>query len=1163
MPDKVPSFLEWLELNPVTMQPEKTKKSSINPLEYLGTTASPVDNLEEFETFAKRDIPVYEDSDLDDLREARAESQGIPEVFGNAAARFYVGLIPEIIGSAGAVLDSPREVASWFGYEGEIGNALTKFADESKRTVDEDWFPIYRSKERTFMDVGDPEWWIENASSLQRSAVGFMATGAGVGAALKGAGALTKGTALLEAIGMSPNTAARVVGAGETLTTAFALNHAEGVMEGMEVYNTIYEKALNNGYSEEDAKLKASEAASATVSANRINILLNLTSASRFLKPLGNSRELLEKGWKKTAKDFLKEGVQEAAEESVNLLASEYGTAVGSGAETGVSTFMSGTDKLTTAEGAEAAFLGFLGGAGQTMIQNVANKSKYNPFTRVKDENGNWISQSKYQQKMYQEQQSLLENYKQMGLSDNIREKTNIFDELVDKEKNNEEILKALEERDEVKLAELRERDFGYRVGQAIRMGTVTQLLESVDEMTKAEQTKASAEGRDVGEIAKRGQKAKQLVEFLEKRWANNEILINRFDIKGNPDDVRMFKSYLKTRANNLNAELFLNKDATSAQEANLAQEEVEGFNADYLKGIVIPYVRKQAAELDKKGKEYADLFNPENVQERFEKYVKGQEEARKKTEEENKKAEELDNEIEIFKQTVTDAGYEQKVDNNYIDLPNIGRVKGVHVQYEGNLYRLTREGSDKLNLVPLEGNGPIIPFTREFLKENLNKLGILKAEAVKERIVTKRNQQFKEAQIAAIDSILKDYDSKKQKLEKEIQEYESQMQDVVKKIQDLKSKIREGIRDKSMKISLKSEIQELEKLYKQGEKIIEILNKDLGVLNNAQSELNGLKEFYLDSLQAPEQRFINPTQIRNELKRQEGENYFSQKEREILETSEEEINQAIFYTEKALDKLRKKQEKILNSLQALNELDKDAIKNFNNLKKITSQITELEQELKEYKEDLLLKQETSSLKKSIDMIDLHINALKKRAEKIFTKPEGFEDSPVEGSDEVIEDSSENQVYEQKKSTSMFSTTGMNVLFNSKEKRDEYDENGIPIMNQNILEKNWFERMDLEGIKEGENLQVLKYSSNPVDDKQKEINKLIREDKYKADINWSGTLVKEQLWKPIQLAILDKKSTTQLEEVEVDRIYNTLNRYLSNMGISVPFPNAEIKIKKD
>lgn len=75
------------------------------------------------------------------------------------------------------------------------------------------------------------------------------------------------------------------------------------------------------------------------------------------------------------------------------------------------------------------------------------------------------------------------------------------------------------------------------------------------------------------------------------------------------------------------------------------------------------------------------------------------------------------------------------------------------------------------------------------------------------------------------------------------------------------------------------------------------------------------------------------------------------------------------------------------------------------------------------------------------------------------------------------------------------------------------------------------------------------------------INKLIKEDRYKADIDWSGDLVKNNLWRPIQLAIYDKKSTTQLEKNEIDRIYNTLNRYLSNMGISVPFPNAEIKNK--
>lgn len=71
------------------------------------------------------------------------------------------------------------------------------------------------------------------------------------------------------------------------------------------------------------------------------------------------------------------------------------------------------------------------------------------------------------------------------------------------------------------------------------------------------------------------------------------------------------------------------------------------------------------------------------------------------------------------------------------------------------------------------------------------------------------------------------------------------------------------------------------------------------------------------------------------------------------------------------------------------------------------------------------------------------------------------------------------------------------------------------------------------------------------------INTLIKEDKYKADIDWSGDLVKNQLWRPIMEAILDKKSTTQLEKAEVDRVYNTLNRYLSGLGISVPFPNRD------
>lgn len=77
--------------------------------------------------------------------------------------------------------------------------------------------------------------------------------------------------------------------------------------------------------------------------------------------------------------------------------------------------------------------------------------------------------------------------------------------------------------------------------------------------------------------------------------------------------------------------------------------------------------------------------------------------------------------------------------------------------------------------------------------------------------------------------------------------------------------------------------------------------------------------------------------------------------------------------------------------------------------------------------------------------------------------------------------------------------------------------------------------------------------------------KVIKDEKlYKMDIDWSPNLIKENLWRPIQGAILKKKSTTELTKEEVTRIYDNLNRYTSErMGISVPFPTYEIKEKKD
>ena len=66
-----------------------------------------------------------------------------------------------------------------------------------------------------------------------------------------------------------------------------------------------------------------------------------------------------------------------------------------------------------------------------------------------------------------------------------------------------------------------------------------------------------------------------------------------------------------------------------------------------------------------------------------------------------------------------------------------------------------------------------------------------------------------------------------------------------------------------------------------------------------------------------------------------------------------------------------------------------------------------------------------------------------------------------------------------------------------------------------------------------------------------------------VDIPWSQSTVKDFLWRPIQQAQLGKESTTELTTKDIDLVYDTLNRYLSDKhGLSVVFPSIEEIISK-
>lgn len=67
-----------------------------------------------------------------------------------------------------------------------------------------------------------------------------------------------------------------------------------------------------------------------------------------------------------------------------------------------------------------------------------------------------------------------------------------------------------------------------------------------------------------------------------------------------------------------------------------------------------------------------------------------------------------------------------------------------------------------------------------------------------------------------------------------------------------------------------------------------------------------------------------------------------------------------------------------------------------------------------------------------------------------------------------------------------------------------------------------------------------------------------------VEIPWSGPSVKEYLWKPIQAAQLNKRSTTELTTVEIDKVFETINKHLGErFGLHVPFPSVDDVINSE
>lgn len=65
-----------------------------------------------------------------------------------------------------------------------------------------------------------------------------------------------------------------------------------------------------------------------------------------------------------------------------------------------------------------------------------------------------------------------------------------------------------------------------------------------------------------------------------------------------------------------------------------------------------------------------------------------------------------------------------------------------------------------------------------------------------------------------------------------------------------------------------------------------------------------------------------------------------------------------------------------------------------------------------------------------------------------------------------------------------------------------------------------------------------------------DMRKTLRED---VDVPWTQASVKEYLWRPIQTAMTDKRSTTEITTVEPTDIHAVLSRHLGErLGVTCP-----------
>lgn len=321
----------------------KTDPTTVPPINQKGTSFSDVLNnpgVSDLLNKGKTSLKGFGDSNfLQNLttesnpKAVMAANQGFWDELGNGLAQLASSAGLGSIESFGYTPGLSSLINKIGGSNQEFGNVLSDWARKTNEKFGKEIVPVYNNPETK--DIS--EWTFENIGSLGTTVglllpvLGEMKAVGATAKALGGYNILKKGLATVNGVQEGSQAFNAVLGGLDTIGSAVLSRHMEGMMEGKEQYDKVYEESLAKGFSEDHSKKAANEAAQNTYNRNWPLVAIDMLQFGIAFKSFKNlsraSNDLERKALQKTLGDKIGSSLiqpgSEAFEEGYQYIAGQ------------------------------------------------------------------------------------------------------------------------------------------------------------------------------------------------------------------------------------------------------------------------------------------------------------------------------------------------------------------------------------------------------------------------------------------------------------------------------------------------------------------------------------------------------------------------------------------------------------------------------------------------------------------------------------------------------------------------------------------------------------------------------------------------------------------------------------------------------------------------